>query len=95
MKILVTGTEGYISSLLTPFLMQRGHTVIGLNTGFYSFDQLNKGAELTTKTLNTDIRHIDTEDLLDIEAIVHTGDLANAPTGQLYPRSNLQNRYLI
>ncbi|WP_250124997.1 SDR family oxidoreductase [Chroococcidiopsis sp. CCMEE 29] len=85
MKILVTGTEGYIGSLLTPFLMQRGHTVIGANTGFYSFDQLNKGAELTTKTLNTDIRQIDTEDLLDIEAIVYTGDLANAPTGQLYP----------
>jgi nucleoside-diphosphate-sugar epimerase len=83
MKILVTGTEGYIGSLLTPFLMQRGHKVIGVNTHFYSFGQLDKGAELTAKTLNTDIRHINTEDLLDIEAIVHMADLANAATGQL------------
>ncbi len=35
MKILVTGTEGYIGSRLAPWLMAAGHEVSGLDTGFY------------------------------------------------------------
>ena len=35
MKILVTGTEGYIGSRLAPILTARGHEVRGLDTGFY------------------------------------------------------------
>jgi len=35
MKVLVTGTDGYIGSQLAPFLAARGHEVVGLDTGFY------------------------------------------------------------
>ena len=35
MKVLVTGTEGYLGSLLAPLLMENGHEVIGVDTGFY------------------------------------------------------------
>jgi nucleoside-diphosphate-sugar epimerase len=35
MKILVTGTEGYIGVLLAPILQQRGHSVSGFDTGYY------------------------------------------------------------
>ena len=35
MNILVTGVEGYIGSVLAPYLMERGHSVMGLDTGFY------------------------------------------------------------
>ena len=35
MNILVTGVEGYIGSVLAPYLMDRGHSVTGLDTGFY------------------------------------------------------------
>ncbi len=35
MKILVTGTEGYIGARLAPLLHSRGHEVVGLDTGFY------------------------------------------------------------
>jgi len=44
MKILVTGTEGYIGSLLAPVLMQRGHEVLGIDTGFYKVEY--NGAKL-------------------------------------------------
>ncbi|WP_445629175.1 NAD-dependent epimerase/dehydratase family protein [Nostoc sp. DSM 114167] len=85
MKILVTGTEGYIGSLLAPLLIQQGHEVIGLDTGFYKVGWLYNGTKLTAKTLNKDIRHITIEDLQGVEAIVHMAELSNDPLGQLAP----------
>lgn len=85
MKVLVTGTEGYLGSLLPPMLMQRGHEVIGVDTGFYKVGWLYNGTELTAKTLNKDIRHITAEDLKGVEALVHMAELSNDPTGQLAP----------
>ena len=85
MKILVTGTEGYLGSLLPPILMQRGHEVIGVDTGFYKVGWLYNGSEVTAKTLNKDIRHINLEDIQGVEAIVHMAELSNDPAGQLSP----------
>lgn len=85
MKIFVTGTEGYLGSLLAPLLMQRGHEVIGLDTGFYKVGWLYNATELTPKTLNKDLRQITEEDLQGVEAIVHMAELSNDPAGQLSP----------
>lgn len=85
MKVLVTGTEGYLGSLLAPLLMQHGHEVIGVDTGFYKVGWLYNGTELTPQTLNKDIRHITVEDLEGVEAVVHMAELSNDPTGQLAP----------
>ncbi|HEY9727665.1 MAG TPA: SDR family oxidoreductase [Chroococcales cyanobacterium] len=85
MKVLVTGTEGYLGSLLPPLLIERGHEVIGVDTGFYKVGWLYNGTNVTAKTLTKDIRHITPEDLEGIEAIVHMAELSNDPTGQLSP----------
>ncbi len=85
MKVLVTGTEGYLGSLLPPLLIEKGHEVLGVDTGYYKVGWLYNGTELTAKTLNKDIRNITTEDLHGIEAIVHMAELSNDPTGQLSP----------
>ncbi len=85
MKVLVTGTEGYLGSLLPPLLFERGHDVIGVDTGYYKVGWLYNGTEVTAKTLNKDIRLISVEDLQGVEAIVHMAELSNDPTGQLAP----------
>jgi nucleoside-diphosphate-sugar epimerase len=85
MKILVTGTEGYLGSLLPPLLIERGHEVIGVDTGYYKVGWLYNGTQVTAKTLNKDIRNITAEDLQGVEAIVHMAELSNDPTGQLSP----------
>ncbi|MGB3754793.1 MAG: SDR family oxidoreductase [Rivularia sp. (in: cyanobacteria)] len=85
MKILVTGTEGYLGCLLAPLLIERGHEVIGVDTGYYKVGWLYNGTQTTAKTLNKDIRHISLEDLQGVEAIVHMAELSNDPTGQLSP----------
>jgi len=48
MNILVTGTDGYIGSLLGPLLMDRGHEVVGLDTGFYRDSALYNSRVRTT-----------------------------------------------
>ncbi len=85
MRILVTGTEGYLGCLLAPLLIEKGHEVIGVDTGYYKVGWLYNGTNTTAKTLTKDIRHISLEDLQGVEAIVHMAELSNDPTGQLSP----------
>lgn len=85
MKILVTGTEGYLGSLLAPLLLQQGHEVIAVDTGFYKSGWLYHGSPITPQTLNKDIRRITPDDLAGIEAVVHMAELSNDPTGELSP----------
>jgi len=85
MKVLVTGTEGYLGSLLPPLLMESGHEVLGVDTGYYKVGWLYNGTTVTAKTLNKDIRHISAQDLQGVDAIVHMAELSNDPTGQLSP----------
>ena len=35
MKILVTGTDGYLGCLLAPMLIDAGHEVVAVDTGYY------------------------------------------------------------
>ncbi|HEY9862480.1 MAG TPA: SDR family oxidoreductase [Candidatus Obscuribacterales bacterium] len=85
MKVLVTGTEGYLGSLFAPLLMKHSHEVIGVDTGYYKVGWLYNATDLTAKTLNKDIRHITAEDLQGVDAVVHMAELSNDPTGQLSP----------
>jgi nucleoside-diphosphate-sugar epimerase len=70
---------------LPPLLIERGHEIIGVDTGFYKVGWLYNGTNVTAKTLNKDIRNITHEDLEGVEAIVHMAELSNDPTGQLSP----------
>ncbi len=86
MKILVTGTEGYIGCMLAPALMRKGHDVVGIDTGFYRDGWFFHGTTLTPLTLIKDIRLISPEDLRGVEAVVHTAELSNDPAGELAPQ---------
>ncbi len=83
MKILVTGTEGYLGCLVAPALIGRGHEVVGVDTGYYRQGWLYNGASVSAMTLNKDIRHITVEDLEGVDAIVHMAELSNDPLGEL------------
>lgn len=85
MKILVTGTEGYLGALLAPLLMARGHTVTGVDTGFYRNGELFHPQGGTPLTLAKDIRHLSEADVQGHDAIVHMAELSNDPAGELAP----------
>ena len=57
--VLVTGTEGYLGSLLAPELVRQGYEVIGLDTGFYKERMLYRDGGMTPLTLAKDLRQIE------------------------------------
>src|SRR5947207_4721308 len=84
-RVLVTGTEGYLGSLLAPELVRQGYQVIGLDTGFYKERTFYRDGQTTPLTLAKDLRHIEMKDLKDVDAVVHMAELSNDPAGQLAP----------
>lgn len=85
MKVLVTGTEGYLGSLLAPSLVQAGMDVTGFDTGFFRENALYTVPDGYTGTLQKDIRRLSVEDFSGVDAVVHMAELSNDPLGELAP----------
>lgn len=85
MRILVTGTDGYLGCLLAPKLIQDGHEVLGVDTGYYRAGWLFNGSAALPRTLSKDIRDLDADDLAGMDAVVHMAELSNDPAGDLAP----------
>lgn len=86
MRVLVTGSDGYIGSLLGPYLVERGHEVGGLDAGFYRAGRLYNPGTVEVSTLTRDIRELTEADVEGFTAVVHMAELSNDPLGQLAPR---------
>jgi nucleoside-diphosphate-sugar epimerase len=85
MRILLTGSDGYLGSLLAPILLKLGHDVVGLDTGYYKERCLYRSEGPAPQTLVKDLRHVDASDLEGFDAVVHMAELSNDPAGQLAP----------
>jgi len=81
-RILITGHEGYIGSVMAPHLMESGYDVVGLDTGF--FRECTLGTKLTEiPTIQKDIRNIESSDLEGFDAVIHLAALSNDPLGNI------------
>ena len=88
MKVFVTGVNGYIGAVLAPYLMERGLSVRGLDTGYYRDGWLysdNRHLAFSPETLNKDLRDITEKDLEGCDAVAHLAELSNDPLGQNKP----------
>ncbi|KAB8143560.1 SDR family oxidoreductase [Chloroflexia bacterium SDU3-3] len=86
MKVLLTGSAGYIGIVTAPALIERGHDVTGLDTGFYAGGWLYNGLRVLPRQVMKDIRQITSQDLAGYDAVVHMAELSNDPLGQLNPQ---------
>src|SRR6185312_8858358 len=84
MRVLVTGSLGYIGAVLVPMLRDEGHDVVGLDVGWYEGCDLGPVPELEP-TLRRDVRDVQAADLEGCDAVVHLAAISNDPIGQLQP----------
>ncbi|MCA9217285.1 MAG: SDR family oxidoreductase [Planctomycetales bacterium] len=86
MRVLATGTDGYIGTILGNYLLQRGYDVVGLDTGFYRSGWLYPFQNAKhPQTIAKDIRDVTADDLRGFDAICHLAELSNDPIGELNP----------
>ena len=85
MRVLLTGNEGYIGTILVPWLWARGHEVVGLDSGLFRECTLRRRS-VRYPTIRKDIRDVELGDLDGIEAVIHLAGLSNDPLGNLNPR---------
>jgi|SRR5579859_4311156 len=82
MKVLVTGHNGYIGTIMVPMLVSAGHEVVGLDSDLYR--QCTFGAGLPqVPQIRKDIRDVEPEDLEGFSAVIHLAALSNDPLGDL------------
>jgi len=84
MRVLVTGHDGYIGSVLVPILRQAGHEVVGLDTGLFADCVLGPAPE-EVKTLRVDLRDVEPAHVTGFDAVLHLAALCNDPLGNLNP----------
>ena len=82
-KVLVTGSLGYIGSVLMPYLKKHGYDCTGLDTGFFEDCTLLPVEE--EHTVFKDVRDINKDDLKDTDVVVHLAGIANDPLKTLQP----------
>jgi len=87
MRVLVTGHEGYLGSVLVPRLTAAGHEVVGLDTGLFADCTLGPVPE-PVPALRTDLREVTAEQLAAVapDAVMHLAALCNDPLGDLDPQ---------
>ncbi len=84
MRVLLTGHNGYIGSVMAPILQAAGHEVHGLDA--YLFEECTFGepaSDIPARRL--DVRDVRLEHLRGFEAVIHLAALSNDPLGNLNP----------
>jgi len=80
-RVLVTGSLGYLGSVLTGYLAECGFDCVGYDTGFF------KGSVLypppPTRTVFRDARNLTEADLKNVDVVVHLAGISNDPVGKL------------
>ncbi len=84
MRVLVTGHDGYLGSVLVARLRESGHEVVGLDTGLFA-DCLLGPAPEPVPTLRVDLRDVTAEHCAGVDAVLHLAALCNDPIGNLNP----------
>ncbi len=85
MRVLVTGHNGYLGTVMVPMLQGAGHEVVGLDTNLFATCVCGPLPE-ETEHLRIDLRDVRAEHLRRFDAVIHLAALSNDPLGNVAPR---------
>jgi nucleoside-diphosphate-sugar epimerase len=84
MRVMVTGHDGYIGTVLVPMLQDAGHDVFGLDNFLYESCTFGD-VPPRVPALRKDVRDTEPADLVGFDAVVHLAAISNDPVGELNP----------
>ncbi|GAA3124787.1 MULTISPECIES: NAD-dependent epimerase/dehydratase family protein [Nonomuraea] len=84
MRVLLTGHQGYLGTVLAPMLVAAGHQVIGLDSGLFADCVLGPSPE-PVRAHAVDLRDAGPEHVAGCDAVIHLAALSNDPLGALAP----------
>lgn len=84
MRVLLTGHQGYLGTVMAPVLTGAGHDVVGLDTGLFAASVIGPPPD-DPAGLRRDLRDVTVDDLAGFDAVVHLAALSNDPLGSLAP----------
>jgi nucleoside-diphosphate-sugar epimerase len=85
MRVLVTGHQGYLGTVMVPILRAEGHEVTGLDVGYFA-DCVLGAAPDDPPGFAVDLRDVTVDQLAGFDAVVHLAALSNDPLGALAPQ---------
>jgi nucleoside-diphosphate-sugar epimerase len=89
MKILLIGGAGYVGSVLTEELLERGYSVKIFDRFYYGDRGIEKFKD-RVEIVTGDMRNLKPEVLEEVGAIVNIGGLSNDPTAEYNPKANYE-----
>ncbi len=93
MRVLITGHEGYIGTVLAPMLLSAGHEPTGLDSNIFARCTFGDWTQ-TIPTVRKDIRDVTADDLRGFDAVIHLAGLSNDPLGDLNPALTYEINHL-
>jgi nucleoside-diphosphate-sugar epimerase len=93
MRVLLTGHNGYIGSVMVRVLAEAGHDVVGVDA--YFFEDCGFGLEPPSiPAMRVDIRDIGISHLFGFDAVIHLAAISNDPVGNLSPQGTYDINHL-
>ncbi|MFL6143627.1 MAG: NAD-dependent epimerase/dehydratase family protein [Labedaea sp.] len=84
MRVLLTGHQGYLGTVMAPALAAAGHQVVGLDSGLFA-DCVLGPMPADPPTHQVDLRDVTEAHVSGVDAVVHLAALSNDPLGSLAP----------